>query len=877
MKQLNEISINEELSIGAIVTFLNDKIPHLDQSSEYDLVRPPSSDLDVFSIDNRRHTVNVKRRIDYEQICFNISSLPCRIPISIAVSIHDTIYVYILPIRILNINDNPIKFSVNRTTVEIDEHDEYWFSTAYSLPHATDADGDLITYSLYLHNWNEPTGLFELDTNNNNNLLLKPLKKFDREQQSLYLLRLRAENKDQRDVSIDVIVIIKDINDNPPRCEHNEMLFSINNFHSLSIFKLNVTDIDENDNGKLEYSLINPLPGFVIDRFNGQIIFNYTQWIRTKQSKLFINITDFGKPYRLSTQCIVEFKFTFLFDINLKVDDEKKNFISIESLDLPIGQLAIFDRQARRTCVNCSIQLQTSLNDLFYLHETTKDLYLNLNSILLIRILSNNLIRNENLPVHITIHVSDESNPLIVSTKNYSFVFNLNKEKLLKNSNLIFIKIQENIFLNEKIPLQNYFHSCLNNQTNELILIDSTNTFDIDKNNNLIARKYLNIKQQSNYELTLENNQTDEINQCSMKLRIHIYDPYSLLNAYPYFSQSFYTLTSNNISQFVLPLLPSNVKYKSSKPDDITIDEKNASITVRSSLLFLSYFYDFYIEAIDSQISSLSCSVPIRIYFGINQQSPRLSNNLTRQSIEISSSDVMYQIQAYDPDLAFDQRSNSLPPSIEYQIDSLGNLEIERYTGRIFLKNINQSTYNFTVILTDFGQPNRLITRQRIVFDVILNEEIDRQEIPMNISTTFILISACIISIVILIIIIIILSLACVQCQLSAQKSMSNLSPTTPDSCLIDNEYITTTTSLPRVVNREQRIYPTVSNDNQRTLLEQIHIPPPSLYSNEKILTKQDYHHNLSMNDINKYLERFEKIYNNSSEHHLGEPVGSVV
>ncbi len=31
------------------------------------------------------------------------------------------------------------------------------------------------------------------------------------------------------------------------------------------------------------------------------------------------------------------------------------------------------------------------------------------------------------------------------------------------------------------------------------------------------------------------------------------------------------------------------------------------------------------------------------------------------------------------------------------------------------------------------------------------------------------------------------------------------------------------------------------------------------------------------MNDINKYLERFEKIYNNSSEHNLREPVGSVV
>ncbi len=31
------------------------------------------------------------------------------------------------------------------------------------------------------------------------------------------------------------------------------------------------------------------------------------------------------------------------------------------------------------------------------------------------------------------------------------------------------------------------------------------------------------------------------------------------------------------------------------------------------------------------------------------------------------------------------------------------------------------------------------------------------------------------------------------------------------------------------------------------------------------------------MNDINKYLERFEKIYNNSSEQCFREPVGSVV
>ncbi len=31
------------------------------------------------------------------------------------------------------------------------------------------------------------------------------------------------------------------------------------------------------------------------------------------------------------------------------------------------------------------------------------------------------------------------------------------------------------------------------------------------------------------------------------------------------------------------------------------------------------------------------------------------------------------------------------------------------------------------------------------------------------------------------------------------------------------------------------------------------------------------------MNDINKYLERFEKIYNNSSKYNFPESVGSIV
>jgi hypothetical protein len=157
--------------------------------------------------------------------------------------------------------------------------------------------------------------------------------------------------------------------------------------------------------------------------------------------------------------------------------------------------------------------------------------------------------------------------------------------------------------------------------------------------------------------------------------------------------------------------------------------------------------------------------------------------------MEISSSEFIYQIKASDPDLSIADQNKIFPPSIEYEIDPSDNLDIERYTGRIFLKNLNQTIYNLTLILTDFGQPNRLITRQSITLNVKSNEKLNRQEIPMIISRTFIFISAGICLIIILFIIMMILFHSC-SCKSSTKKSLANLSPTTPDSRLIDNEYV---------------------------------------------------------------------------------------
>ena len=210
---------------------------------------------------------------------------------------------------------------------------------------------------------------------------------------------------------------------------------------------------------------------------------------------------------------------------------------------------------------------------------------------------------------------------------------------------------------------------------------------------------------------------------------------------------------------------------------------------IRSPLLFNLYSYDFQIQIIDSQTPSLSDVIPVRIFFGINNQPPRLRNNSTQQIVDISSGGFLYQIEAIDPDLSIDYVKEMIPPIIEYQIDSSEDLEIDRYTGRIFVKNINRSKYDFNLILIDFGQPNRLITKQRMTFDIRSNEKSIRREVSMLISRTFILISAGIFVIIVIITLILVLCNTCYH-QSITKKSLSNLSPTTPDSRLIDNEYV---------------------------------------------------------------------------------------
>ena len=123
------------------------------------------------------------------------------------------------------------------------------------------------------------------------------------------------------------------------------------------------------------------------------------------------------------------------------------------------------------------------------------------------KILTNYDYNQENISLNMQIQIINLYYPSIISIKSYKFIIYFNKLDLLIYSNIYFLKIYQTMLLNDHISIYNHNHNCLNNQTKELKLIDSTYTFDIDENLNLILKKYLNVKQKNIYNLILEQQQ----------------------------------------------------------------------------------------------------------------------------------------------------------------------------------------------------------------------------------------------------------------------------------------------------------------------------------------------------------------------------------
>ncbi|XP_067835405.1 cadherin-17 [Heptranchias perlo] len=169
-----------------------------------------------------------------------------------------------------------------------------------------------------------PTFPFVIDDNGNINVT-EPL---DREKISEYVLLAYAldENRELLENPLEIVVIVTDVNDNYPVCEHVVTMIEVQENENIGSYigTVSATDMDKEDTGSslLNYKILDQEPKipednmFTIGDFNGKIqrFKGHLQKKNAPEYILKVLVSDqLGREGGLSTECIVNIS---VIDIN---------------------------------------------------------------------------------------------------------------------------------------------------------------------------------------------------------------------------------------------------------------------------------------------------------------------------------------------------------------------------------------------------------------------------------------------------------------------------------------------------------------------------------------------------------------------------------
>ncbi|XP_059201680.1 protocadherin alpha-8-like [Centropristis striata] len=270
----------------------------------------------IFEVNQNNGALYVNNHIDREALCQGSGA--CLMELKILVE--SPLEIHYVNVEITDVNDHSPSFPEREQIFEIAEHTLP--GKRFQLHTARDPDAGVNSIRTYTVTSNEhfEVNIRQSDAGKIPFLVLK--KSLDREQKNRHTLLVTAVDggKPPRSGTLNVSIIVLDSNDNRPIFSQEIYQIEIQENVALgtSVFRMNATDLDEDTNGEVEYSLGKTLMRKVYDIFElnkltGEItVKGVVDYEETDIYELDVEASDKGTP-PLAGECRIIIK---VIDVN---------------------------------------------------------------------------------------------------------------------------------------------------------------------------------------------------------------------------------------------------------------------------------------------------------------------------------------------------------------------------------------------------------------------------------------------------------------------------------------------------------------------------------------------------------------------------------
>ncbi|XP_062902616.1 protocadherin Fat 4 isoform X2 [Mobula hypostoma] len=334
-------SVVENLPSGASILTIKatDADDGLNSQLEYNIASGDS--LQYFNIDNNG-VLSVRRELDREsQSFYNLLIMAHDLSLLPVSRLTSTAQVSVI---LLDVNDNPPKF-ISSTMAYMQENSP--MNTIVYKAQATDPDSgpnSYVEYTLLSHSANK----FSIGTIDGT---LRLTGELDREEVSNYTLTVIATDKGEPPLSssMDITVIVLDVNDNPPVFQQvlYEVEISENTLSGIDLIQVTAADLDEGTNGQVRYHIVsgNLNNDFRLDSVTGILSVAKQLDRETRPSySLTVHATDRGSSPQTAT-AVVNINLTDMNDF-IPVFELSPYTVHVQenSQNLPVSILQVIAR-----------------------------------------------------------------------------------------------------------------------------------------------------------------------------------------------------------------------------------------------------------------------------------------------------------------------------------------------------------------------------------------------------------------------------------------------------------------------------------------------------------------------------------------------------